>query len=321
MTVPVTLLAFAVLVATLGPRLLMRSGWPERSPRLGILAWQAMSGSLVLAVVLAGAVLALPAVPFSANLAELLSACVEALRAHYATPGGAALSASGAVLALGVLARAGYCLAVGLVSAGRERRRQLQTLALVARRHQTCDALVVESTAAAAYCLPGRRREVVLTTGALAALDDDQLAGVLAHERAHLRGRHDVVLAASAALQQAFPRIPAFRVAHGELARLVEMLADDVAVRGNDRLTVATALVRLAEASTPTAALGVGGTTALARVRRLAAPAHPLGAARSALTALATVALLAAPVAVATAPAVVAATADLCPIDFPGQPF
>lgn len=319
MTAPITLGVFAVLAATLGPQLLRRSCWPDRSPRLGIVAWQVLTGSVVLAVVMAGAALALPAVPFSVNLAELLSACAMALRAQYATPGGAALSATGAVLALAVVARVGYCLVAGLVTAGRERHRQLQALALVARRHKTCDALVVDHHAPAAYCLPGRRQQVVLTTAALAALDDDQLAAVMAHEQAHLRGRHHLVPAAAAALERAFPRITAFRVAHGELARLVEMLADDVAVRGNDRLTVATALVRLAEASTPAAALGAGGSTSLARVRRLVAPAQPLGLARSALTALATAAVFATPIAVATAPAVIAATADLCPIMFSGQ--
>jgi Zn-dependent protease with chaperone function len=320
-TAPITLVVFALLAATLGPRLLDRSRWPDRSPRVGIIAWQALSFSVVAAVALAGAALALPAVPFTADIAELLSACAMALRAQYATPGGAAVSATGAVLAITVLARTGYCLAAGLASASRERRRQVDALSLIARRHERCDALVVEHSGVAAYCLPGRRQQVVLTTGALAALDDDQLAAVLAHERAHLRGRHHLVVAAAAALQRAFPRVPAFRDAHRELARLVEMLADDVAARRNDRVTIATALVRLAEASTPVAALGAGGNTSLARVRRLVAPAQPLGTARSILAAVAAAALLATPVAVVAAPAVLAAAADLCPIDFPVQPL
>lgn len=317
MTAPITLVVFAVLVATLAPRLLVRSSWPDRCPRLGITAWQAVSLSVVTAVVLAGAALALPALSFSADLAELLSACVMALRAQYATPGDVALSTTGAVLAVTVVARAGYCLIAGLVSGAREQRRQVDGVNLIARRHEGCDALVVDDAAAAAYCLPGHRQQVVLTTGALAALDGDQLTAVLAHERAHLRGRHDLVLATSAALQRAFPQVPALRDAHRELTRLVEMLADDVAARRNDRLTIATALVRLAEVSAPVAALGAGGSTSLTRVRRLVAPAHPLGTTRSVIAALATAALLLTPVAVVAAPTVVAATAELCPIDFP----
>ena len=317
MTAPITLVVFAVLVGTLAPRLLARSSWPDRCPRLGVAAWQAVSLSVVTAVVLAGAALALPALSFSADLAELLSACAMALRAQYATPGGAALSITGAVLAVTVVARAGYCLIAGLISGARERRRQVDGVNLIARRHEGCDALVVDDAAAAAYCLPGRRQQVVLTTGALTALNSDQLSAVLAHERAHLRGRHDLVLATSAALQRAFPQVPALRDAHRELTRLVEMLADDVAARRNDRLTIATALVRLAEVSAPVAALGAGGSTSLTRVRRLVAPAHPLGTTRSVIAALATAALLLTPVAVVAAPTVIAATADLCPIDFP----
>ncbi len=57
---------------------------------------------------------------------------------------------------------------------------------------------------------------------------------------------------------------------------LTEMVADDAATRIVDRMTVATALVRLAEGSTPAGALGAGGSTALMRVRRLADPTVPL---------------------------------------------
>lgn len=319
MTAPITLAVFAVLAATLGPRLLCRAGWPDRSPAVGILAWQALSGSIVLAAVLVGATLALPAVPFTSDLAELLSACATAIQDHYATPGGAMLSVTGAVLAVAMIGRAGYCLAAGLITAGRERRRQLQVLSVTARRHRGCAALVLDHPTPAAYCLPGRCREIVLTSGAVAALGDDQLAAVLAHEQAHLRGRHHLVLAAAAALQRSFPFVGAFGDAHDALSRLVEMLADDAAARHNNRLTVATALVRLAEAAAPTAALGAGGSTALARVHRLVAPAHPLGAARSVLAALAAASLLATPFAVAAAPAVLAATSALCPIDIPGR--
>jgi len=314
-----TLVAFAILVAGLGPRLLRRSSWPDRSPRLGILAWQALSLSVLAAVVLAGVALAVPTVPLTANLADLLSACATALRAEYATPGGAAVSLAGAVLAVTLLGRTGYILLAGAVTSSRQRGRQLEALALIAHLDECHDVLVVDHSAVAAYCLPGRRRQVVLTTAALEALDEAQLTAVIAHERAHLRERHHLVLAATAALERAFPRVRVFRDAHTEATRLVEMLADDAAARRSDRLTVATALVRLAEASTPAAALGVGGTTSVARVRRLVAPAHPLGAAASALAAVAIAALFLVPVAVVTMPAAAAATSGLCPIDFSTQ--
>lgn len=319
MTAPITLTAFAVIAATLGPWLLRRSEWPDRSPRLGILAWQALTLSIFAAVLLVGAALALPEVPFSADLGTLLSACTAAVQAQYATPGGAALSLTGGMLAVTVIARVGYCLAAGLLTARRQRRQQLGALATVRRRRDCGDALVVDHSTVAVYCLPGRHQQIVVTTAAVAALDPAQLAAVLAHERAHLRGRHHLVLTGSDTLRRAFPWIRVFRDAHHATVRLVELHADDVASRGNDRLTIATALVRLAEASAPTAALGAGGSTSLARVRRLVAPADPLSVAGSATAVLVTLALLALPVVVVAAPALTAAAADLCPIGFPMQ--
>lgn len=316
MTAPSALIVFAVILALLGPVLLRRSSWLERSPRLGIAAWQALSFSLISAVLLAGLSLAVPAIPWTTDIAALLRACAMALREQYSTPGGAIVSATGAVASLAVLARIAYCLATGLVSAARDRNLQLDALAMVAQRHPEHDALVVEHQSAAAYCLPGRHRQVVLTSTALAVLDRGQLAAVLAHERAHLFGRHHLILAAADALQHAFPALATFQHARDALGRLVEMLADDNAARRSDRLTVATALVRLAErGTTPVAALGAGGQSALGRVQRLVAPARPLGIGRIAVTTLATGALLALPLFFAIAPASAAGTMPPCPLD------
>ena len=46
-----------------------------------------------------------------------------------------------------------------------------------------------------AYCVPSRKRPIVVSSGALDQLEDTQLQAVLAHERAHLRYRLDRRLA------------------------------------------------------------------------------------------------------------------------------
>src|SRR5581483_3535026 len=98
-----------------------------------------------------------------------------------------------------------------------------------------------------------------------------QLQAVLAHERAHLRCRHHLMLAAAAALARAFPRVPLFAQAGPELGVLAEMAADAAARRhGPDHL--AKALVILARAGTRPAALAAGGPAAIARIQRLLAP-------------------------------------------------
>lgn len=309
--------AYALLMATVGAQLLRRSRWPERAPRLGILAWQALSGSVLVSLVLAGVSLALPVWTHDLHLAELLDACVTLLQAQYATPGGAMVSSAGLAVAALVFARTAYHFgrAAWVARAGRSTQRS--RLAMLAHRHPGLDVMVLEHASCAAYCVPGRGGRVVVTTATLEALDDAQLAAVLQHERAHLRGRHHLVIQAASALRAAFPFVPAFAWAEGEVGRLAEMLADDAAVRHTDRLTLATALVRLARGAAPAGALGAGGETALARVRRLASPAEPLGRARviATVSAVALVALL--PLALTVSPALTAISADYCPIVFP----
>ena len=67
-------------------------------------------------------------------------------------------------------------------------------------------ALVIDYPAAAAYCLPGIRSQIVVSVGTLDLLAPAELAAVLAHERAHVRARHDLVLIPFTSLRRAFPR-------------------------------------------------------------------------------------------------------------------
>lgn len=317
MTAPLLLVSYALVVGTVGAHGLKRAAWAQRTPLLGILAWQALTASAVLSVVLTGAALALPTMPVAGSLAEFIHSCGIALRQHYATPGGSLLSVAGALLALGVVGRIAYCFTAAACTVRQQRSVQRRTLALLAHRDTGSGALVVAHTWPAVYCVPGRFREVVVTSAALAALEPRQLDAVLAHERAHLRGRHDVVLAAASALESAFPFIGFFGVARAETARLIEMRADDTAVGQSERWELATALVRLAEGAAPLGTLGIGGDSALSRVRRLAAPARPLGVLGSLVAVSAMVTVMVLPVAVAAAPAVSAAAMDYCPVGFP----
>ena len=114
-----------------------------------------------------------------------------------------------------------------------------------------------------------------MTTGALRCLDDRQLEAVLAHERAHLSGRHHLVLTFASALQEAFPAVGFFAVAARQIGELIEVAADDAAIRREHRLTLAGALLAVATAGVPAGALGAGGTAAAQRIRRLIDPPHP----------------------------------------------
>ncbi|MEV5434419.1 M56 family metallopeptidase [Streptomyces sp. NPDC052682] len=314
MRIALLLLGYALTLGVLGPVLLRRAGWAARSPRLGIWAWQALTASAVLSVALAGLAVAVPTVPVSGGLADMLHACVMALRQRYAAPGGAALAASGAVLALTLLARVGWCLAASLTQARRERSRHAMVLALVGRARRDLGVTILDDERPAAYCLPGHRHRIVLTSAAVAALDPQALKAVIAHERAHIRQRHHLVLAYTAALERAFPRVRLFATAADETRRLVEMAADDEATARCDAPTLAGALLELAGAAAPTASLAASGGYVAGRVRRLLGPRRPLGRAAAWTVALAAGALLMLPLVVATQPAVAAAGMTTCPL-------
>ncbi len=305
------LLAYAGLLLAAAAPALARARWPDRAPRLAVAAWFAVTGSAVASVALGGLALLVPTIRISADLSRLLAACVMALRAQYAHPGGAAAAGAGAVLALAVTARVAWCAAATLASAARARRRHRFQLRVVGRPDPGLGALVIDHHEPAAWCLPGQGTPAVLTTAAVAALGGAQLAAVLAHERGHQRGRHHLLVSLAGALAAAFPRVPAFRHAHQQVARLTELLADDAAAAASHRLTVAEALLTLG-APAPAAALGAGGPSAAARIRRLIAAPAPLSRAATAAVMLMVAALLAAPLALLAGPAAAAAGKNYC---------
>ncbi|HEY0259671.1 MAG TPA: M56 family metallopeptidase [Lacisediminihabitans sp.] len=310
------LVTLALLLLFLGPVVLKRIAWLESSPRIGIGAWQALSASAVLSVVLGSAALAVPSSAWSLNLVDLLGACAMAFRHRYSTPAGVVLGSAAAAIALGLFARLLYCAARGLIESSRLRRSHVLGLRLIAHHRRDLGALVIDHPAAAAYCLPGRGSQVVLTSAAIEALDGGQLAAVMAHERAHLRGHHHLVLAAARALDRAFPRVPLFREARTAITRLVEMVADDDAASTNGRLTVATALVRLGEhGMTPAAALGAAEVSAVRRVRRLVSDPSPLGRSRTVLALVSTALLLVVPLLVALVSSPMMGSMQYCPSD------
>ncbi len=311
MIIALSLLGYAALLLTAGPWALARARWPDRAPRLAIAAWFALTFSAVISVISGGLALMVPAVRVSADLARLLAACVMALRAQYAHPGGAALSGIGAVLALAVLARVTWCAVRALALAAAARRRHRRRLSLVGRHDAKLGAVVVGHHDPAAYCLPGRGSRIVVTTGAIGALDERQLRAVLAHERAHLRGRHHLLVTLACALSTGFPRVPAFRIAGEQVARLAELSADDAACAAAHRLSVAGALLNLG-AGVPAAALGAAGTADAARVRRLINRPAAIGRTRAAAVACTTAAVALVPLLLLAGPAASARGMTYC---------
>jgi Zn-dependent protease with chaperone function len=309
------LLAVVAIGSALGASALPRASWPRRSPAAAILLWQALGLASGLAAVGTLIGLALPASRGGLVLSVLRAAGLLGRGGVFGLAGSFGLSGVNGVPLLVVAVRLA-CLAAGLallaslcwvllavsVAALQARRRQRALLTLLAHGDpKVPGALVVDYPSAAAYCLPGlrSRSRIVVSVGALELLGRGELAAVLAHERAHLRERHDLVLLPFTALRRAFPRSATCTGAHHAVALLIEMLADDHALRGGPARELASALVRFGTAGAcraPAGALAVAEGEVAARVARLVQPVRPLPTAAVAAVCLAAAVLVAAPV-------------------------
>lgn len=283
-------LAFTILAFALAgpvPALLARASWPMRAPRAAIVLWQAVAAAAVLSAFSAGLALAsrlfIPGPdgrPTSSIAGE-----IDAL-------GWPPWLCSVGVLALTLLIGARLIVAGSKVAIETRRRRARHRMMidlLGERHHGLSGARVLQVGEPLAYCLPGIRSRVVLSAGTLAALTEPELAAILRHERAHLRARHDLVLEAFIAVHSAFPRFVRSGTALDAVRLLVELLADDAAVRAVGPTPLARALVACAAARTPAGAMAAGGPTTVIRVRRLSGPPNSLALALAAYLAAAAV--------------------------------
>ena len=136
---------------------------------------------------------------------------------------------------------------------GRARHRELLDL-LATPWPAAPGARVLEHPVPVAYCLPGLRSRLVVSAGVLDCLDVDQVWAVLAHERAHLRERHDLVVLPFVAWGATAPFVRGMVCAQFAVATLIEMRADDVAVRQASPAQLSEALRAMGGAA-PAAAL------------------------------------------------------------------
>ena len=276
------LLAIVAVGTVAAVPILVRARWPRRAPATAILLWQAVGLAGGLATV--GTLLGF-AMPDRTSVAggfwqpSALAAGVRHGPALLVTVRSILLVAGLALLALLC-----WVLVAATATVLTARRRQRELLALLAHGDpKVPGALVLDHPAAAAYCVPGLRSKIVFSAGALKLLCAAELAAVLAHERAHVRERHDLVLLPFTALRRAFPRSVTCAEAYRSVALLVEMLADDRALRGLPARELASALVRVGTSGnagrTPAGALAIAADSegdVAARVTRLLRPARPL---------------------------------------------
>jgi Zn-dependent protease with chaperone function len=308
---PATALALGLLAALLAwpvPAALARARWPRRDPLAALVCWQAIGLAGGLSIV--GALLVHGLAPWGHSLPEAWWHWVTRQSAQEPVRGdhwvAQTLAAVLALELLGVLVLSG-------VRTARTRRRHRGLLELVVRPGGTssdAETLLLDHPAPVAFCIPGVRPLLVLSSGMVEELDGAQVDAVVAHERAHLAEHHHLLLLPFVAWRAALPVLPAADRAHDAVRDLVEMRADDVALTALDgpdpRRTLAAAIVAVAGGAggeVPAGALAVTGGAVAVRVRRLLAPARPLPAAGRASALLCALALLLVPTGLLLAPA------------------
>ncbi|WP_436763429.1 M56 family metallopeptidase [Streptosporangium sp. V21-05] len=239
----------ALLPLLLGGRVTARlasAAWTSRQPRAALVLWQAIGLSAGLGAFGLGLIAAV------APLAAAFPHGAHTLGDQIADGRGLSGLGWGHVAALlWSLSLPAWLLAHTartLITTAAGRRRQRLLIDLVADLDRGYGAYVLPEARPVAYCVPGRgrrRARVVVSRGALERLSPRHVHAVLAHERAHARGRHDLVLLPFAALARAFPMLGAPRTAVRAVSALLEMLADDQARRHHGDLVLAQAIVRM----------------------------------------------------------------------------
>ncbi|MHB1595982.1 MAG: M56 family metallopeptidase [Streptosporangiaceae bacterium] len=300
MTAALLWFGYAAAVAWFAPPVLVRLTRSGVDARLGLLAWLVAIATAVCAAILAVQALASSAAAGWSALAEVIC---QSVAGHACAPAvyqsalvDAGLSAAAVAAGLAVVLVAARC-ARGVRRGRNGSRAHAAAARLVGRRlpgeATVVGAVVLDSPRPAAYCVVGRPAAIVLTSGTIALLGPGQLRAVIAHERAHLAGRHNTLILLTRALAQAVPGVPLFRGGAERVAVLAEMCADDRAARVSGRPALVTALLAMATgAAVPEAALGTAASAVAARVDRLLTVQHPITMVRYQMALAAVIAVL-----------------------------
>ena len=270
MIIAFALLVGAIAVAWSGPVLLHRLCTDRTDPGTAIVAWLLSIVGVGITVAASVALLLLPDHWPAGVVINFLHSCWSAF-SHGAVPQLDDITGLGGMLAFGVVA---VVAVIGVVRfwlrRRRVHRRQLEILRIVARRSPgPVLTMWLDHGQPLAYSVGGRPGFIVVTQGLADRLEDEELAAVLVHETAHLRGRHHTVVGFAEAIADALPFVPLMRQAPEALRALAELAADQAAVRQCGPRAVRNALLTVSAAGVPPEALAMSRDGLEARLRRL----------------------------------------------------
>jgi Zn-dependent protease with chaperone function len=293
----------AIALAGPVPVLLARAKWPAAAPGLALALWQSIA--LAGGISMIGSLLLFGLQPFGDELWSRIAGALGNLFTG-PLPANASLATTFA-LSAAVLLTVHLLLNLALTSARsrRQRHRHRELLSLLSSPLPDAPSTrIIDHPAPAAYCLPGARSVTVLSEGMIELLSAEQLEAVIAHEQAHLKQKHHLLLDAFRSWKRALPWFPIATRAQDAVALLVEMLADDHARRIVGDAVLAEAIELVDATGTSGAALGAPKdqrtpeqrrTAITARVERLVAPPHTVRPGARLLVAVVATALVVVP--------------------------
>lgn len=308
------LAALAIALAWPTPLALSKAKWITRAPVQAVLLWQAIALGGGLSMI--GSMLVWGLTPLGDNL---ISALHGGWRLLMGDPG---VQYPGVVhlFALSTAFLFGFHLVLTLIRAAwrtsRQRAKHRQLLLLLSNPSETRpNTLVIDHDMPVAYCVPGISNSVtVLSRGLLTQLTPEEQQAVITHERSHLDQRHDLLILAFTAWNEALPWLPTSKLALEAVRQLIEMLADDRALERVNRQTLLKAIVTVATAaaveestsannSSNAQLVGMpGGEVSSRRLQRLLSPETSLNRPSRILVLTSTVLLLACPTGLLIAP-------------------
>lgn len=278
MTVVLVLALGALLVAWFAPRLLDRMLHRGVEPQVMVVTWFALVASTSLSLIASIVLVLLPGHGPAHRVVSLVHHCWQALQAGSVPRLEESAGLLGVVLAVAAAVR---CVVGAVRFAQHQRalhRRHLDLLRILAHgKNERYPTLWLDLPDPVAYSVAGRPSLVVASHGLRAHLPGDAVCAVLAHEEAHLRGRHHLLVGLAEAVAGALPWLPLMRSSPEFVRTAVELCADSVAVRHHGRQAVRSALLGMAAGGAPLFALGMGGRCTELRLTVLDSDRHQHG--------------------------------------------
>ena len=260
--------SLALVMLGLAPIILMRTRWCDVSPRVGIILWYGCGILGWCSVLTFGA--ALMTLPMAGSLFRNVSSVFMGLVSGRQVEDLGLFEAVGLTIVFDVLTMVLGGWTVGCLNLKRRQMRHCEMLDLLSDFDDTLGAAVIDHPRPLAYYAAGRGGRVVLSRGTFGVVPQQELRAILEHERGHQTGRHDLWALPLASASAFLTFIPYSRLAPQAIRCLLEMAADDVAMRSVGRTVLLSALKSAKVFDTPASgALAWDGQVIERRISRL----------------------------------------------------